>query len=99
MRSRRPRLLTHNDAQTALFNRTKRIFVREIIANVNGEDFPWLRANHLQQPEQGFAFVPVDVRLEFVNLFADEQAKLGCCAATLFTARCTLAAAFSLAWR
>ena len=60
-----------------MFNHTKRIFVREIIANVNGEDFPWLRANHLQQPEQGFAFVPVDVRLEFVNLFADEQAQLG----------------------
>src|SRR5205823_12606122 len=72
---RRARLLTHNDADTALLDRTKHIFVSKIIADVNGKNLPRLRAHHFQQPEHGFAFVPIDIWLKLVDFLASHLAK------------------------
>src|SRR4030095_2377047 len=66
----RTRLLIHNDPNAASLKHAKRIFISKSIADVNGKNLPRLWVHRFQEPEQGFALIPIDIRLKLVDFLA-----------------------------
>src|SRR5438034_9322257 len=75
-RGSRSRLLTHDDTDAALLKRAEGVFVGEIVADVKRKHFRLFQAQRFQQPDHGSALVPVDVRLELIDLLAGGNAQL-----------------------
>src|SRR6266487_3955031 len=71
-RGSRSRLLTH----AALLERAESVFVGEIIADVKRKHFWLFQVQRFQQPDYGSALIPVDVRLEIIDLLAGDNAQL-----------------------
>src|SRR6266496_4051689 len=75
-RGDRSRLLTHDDTHAALLKRAEGVFVSDIVADVKRKHFRLFQAQRFQQPDHGSALVPVDVRLELIDLLAGGNAQL-----------------------
>ena len=54
------RLLAHENPNTAFLQRTESVFVGAIITDVNRADVLAFQRQRLQQPHNGFTFVPLD---------------------------------------
>src|SRR5438874_1424715 len=65
-----PRFFAYEDADAALFDHAEGVFVGTIVSDVNRENVPAFQARRFQQPDQRSAFVPINIRLKFVNFFA-----------------------------
>jgi hypothetical protein len=69
-------LFADENADPALLERAEGVFVGAIIADVDRQRAPALKTQGFQQPEHGFAFIPINIRQQFVNFFSVHPAQL-----------------------
>ena len=69
-------LFADKNTDPALFEYVEGVFVGAIIADEDRERHSTLLFQRFQQPENCFAFVPIDIGQQFVNFLAVDPAKL-----------------------
>jgi hypothetical protein len=74
-------LFANENADPAFLERAEGVLIRAIIANENRERVSALKLQRFQEPEHGFALIPIDIGQQFVNFLSIDPAQLAmrCC--------------------